>query len=96
MRYLTIVALVLISISLSAVTRSEAVLKGDRYVRTKWTCSSENVTGSSCMQGIPNVYSAGNTYTGVAYDWGGHMEQETYLSRLASGYRAGSCSCSSC
>lgn len=96
MRYLTIVALVLISISLSAVTRSEAVLKGDRYVRTKWTCSSENVTGSSCMQGIPNVYSAGNTYTGVAYDWGGHMEQETYLSRLASGYRAGSCSGSSC
>lgn len=96
MKYPLFAVLVLVSISLSAVTRSEAVLKGDRYVRTKWTCSSENVTGSSCMQGIPNVYSAGNTYTGVAYDWGGYMERETYLSRLASGYRAGSCSGSSC
>lgn len=97
MRYLMIAVLVFLSISLSAVTRSDAVLKGDRYVRTKWTCSNENVTGdSSCMQGIPNVYSSGNDYTGVAYDWGGHMELETYLSSLAAGYRAGSCSGSSC
>jgi len=48
------------------------------------------------MSGIPNVYSAGNDYTGVAYDWGGYMSVETYLSRLASGYRAGSCSGTSC
>ncbi len=97
MKYLIIAAIVLTSVCLSAVTRSEAVLKGDRYVRTKWTCSAANVTGeSSCMSGIPNVYTSGSAYTGVAYDWGGYMEVETYLSRLASGYRAGSCSGSSC
>ncbi len=97
MRYALLAALVLATVGLSAVTRSEAVLKGDRYVRTKWTCSAANVTGgASCMSGVPNVYSSGNTYTGVAYDWGGYMEVETYLSRLASGYRAGSCSGTSC
>ncbi|MGI6394159.1 MAG: hypothetical protein ACOX2F_05445 [bacterium] len=97
MRNFILISLIFLNFSIFAVTRGEAVLKGDGYVRTKWTCSSQNVTGnSSCMSGIANVYKSGNTYTGVAYDWGGYMSVETYLSRLAEGYRAGSCSGTSC
>ncbi|HNT26681.1 MAG TPA: hypothetical protein PKH10_00755 [bacterium] len=96
MRYALIALLVFANSALFAGTRSEAVLTGDSYVRAKWTCSAENVTGTSCLSGIPNVYGSGNDYTGVAYDWGGSMSVATYLSSLAAGYRAGSCSGSSC
>ncbi|MCK5808038.1 hypothetical protein KAH37_03520 [bacterium] len=82
---------------LSAVARGDVIISADEFVRLEWDATATTQSGpAGCMTSVANVYTSGNNYTGMAYDWGGYMSVATYNSELSSGNRAGSCSGSSC
>ena len=82
---------------LSAVARGDVIISADEFVRLEWNATATTQSGpAGCMTSVANVYTSGNSYTGMAYDWGGYMSVATYNAELSSGNRAGSCSGSSC
>ncbi len=89
MRYL--VAILLFSISLSALERGPAILIGDTYTREHWSCSAANTTGASqsCPSGYSSYYSVGD-YIGVPYKWGGFDSIDQFRDKISQGYGAGS------
>lgn len=95
--FITLSLVALFLCELSATARGDVIISADEYVRLNWSCSSTSQSGpAGCMTSVANVYTSGNSYTGMAYDWGGYMTVATYNSELSSGNRAGSCSGTSC
>jgi hypothetical protein len=60
------------------------------YEEHVWTCSADNHDGPTCDAGYVSDFEAGETYTGLPYDWGGYVTVAQFDVDLADGLGAGS------
>lgn len=70
------------------VTRSQTILKADRYARARWTMTEENRTGVTCGGTFVSNYGVGDRI-GVGYKWGGWTELDEFLEKVSQGYATG-------
>lgn len=72
-----------------AVTREDALMNAAIFSTHVWTMGAANET-ASCSSSYSSDYSAGQTITGIPYDWGGFVTTSEYDQYIAEGYGAGS------
>ncbi len=72
-------------------TRAEMIVVAERLANHTWTCGETN-TVADCEQTVPYTsdFRSGQTYTGIAYDWGGMDNDSNFDNKLANGQAAGS------
>lgn len=72
-----------------AVTREDALMNAAIFSTHVWTMGAANEM-ASCSSSYSSDYEAGQTITGIPYDWGGFVTTAEYDQYIAEGYGAGS------
>ncbi len=78
-------------VNLPLITRAEILENARRAAEHRWLCREEN-TRASCAQSAPYScdFAAGDSITGIAYDWGGMDDDVEFERKLRRGQAAGS------
>lgn len=90
------VAGLLIWTALWAIPRDEVIDTAWAHASVTWVCDSINAAPVPECPDWYSDYQVGQTYTGMAYEWGGWDTTPLFLTNLANGLRAGSHSDNDC
>lgn len=74
---------------LPSLTRDEIIAKARYLAEHQWVAREENLR-APCVDDYTSDWSPNDTVTGIAYDWGGMDDPESFDRKLAAGQAAGS------